>query len=295
MGIGSGTIKLLMQEGLRQPFSGRVLTLGKQDIWSTYKDLKNISRKMKYPLNMRSEVELSPKKEMREDKLISDRTLFSSLGFTDCFSIDFSDYEHANFLFDLNSKDLPPQLENAFEVIIDGGTIEHVFHIPRALENIFKMLKVKGRIIHISPSSNHVDHGFYMFSPTLFSDFYEKNKWEINRHVFIQYAPQSILPWRLTNYKPGCLNSFSYGGLDDSMYAIGFIATKNESSTGNQIPQQRNYLLDQWVSKNVSRDFGFKRKIKKSLQRIPFLYALFARIKNRLSRKFHKLPFLEKY
>ena len=61
-------------------------------------------------------------------------------------------------------------------MIIDGGTMEHIFHIPNVLNNIYRMLRVGGRIIHISPSSNYVDHGFYSFSPTLFYDFYQTNK-----------------------------------------------------------------------------------------------------------------------
>ena len=39
---------------------------------------------------------------------------------------------------------LPPKrLEKKFELIFDGGTIEHVFNVPNALETVFRMLKTR--------------------------------------------------------------------------------------------------------------------------------------------------------
>src|SRR5207249_3920994 len=98
-------------------------------------------------------------------------TFFKALGFSEVAAMDYSDFESARYIHDLNSSEPPEHLLENFDVIIDGGTIEHVFHIPNVLNSIHKMLRPHGRTIHMSPSSNHIDHGFYMFSPTLFWDF----------------------------------------------------------------------------------------------------------------------------
>ncbi|MEL7114711.1 MAG: methyltransferase [Pseudomonadota bacterium] len=71
-------------------------------------------------------------------------TLMRKLGFGEIESMDFSDYEGASILQDLN-KPIPDHLEQQFDFIFDGGTIEHVFNVPQALENVFRMLKPGGR------------------------------------------------------------------------------------------------------------------------------------------------------
>jgi hypothetical protein len=134
-------------------------------------------------------------------------------------------------------------------LVFDGGTSEHVFNIPKVLENYHKMLKVGGRIIHASPTSNYVDHGFYMFSPTLFYDYYLANRWEIIEALFIchSYRHDKRL-WDIYRYTPGCLNSHSYGGLNKGLYATFFIARKRADSTFNA-PVQQGYYLKVWDNK----------------------------------------------
>src|SRR5205814_1882285 len=110
---------------------------------------------------------------------------------------------NADVLFDLNCGDLPEELKESFDVVLDPGTIEHVFHIPHSLKNIFHMLRLGGRVIHISPSSNHMDHGFYMFSPTFFWDYYTANQFDLSFVKIIRYKPQWVFPWKIASYSPG--------------------------------------------------------------------------------------------
>ncbi|MGA1823343.1 MAG: class I SAM-dependent methyltransferase [bacterium] len=242
MGLAKGAAKVLCKEAYRKPFKGRILTLGRQDIWFTYPLLENIAREFGVELNNHTPITLSHKPEFQAKQYISDDCLFKALGFSECKSLDFSDYESADYIFDLNCPDLPRHLAEAFDVIIDGGTIEHVFHLPNALHNIYKMLSQEGRIIHIAPSSNYIDHGFYMFSPILFWDFYSVNKFEINNFQVFRHTERAhIDPWEMSEYQSGWLNSKSFGGLDDGMYSIVCIATKSKNSTGEVIPQQGNF------------------------------------------------------
>lgn len=239
MGISIGGAKLLLQEAVRKPFRGRVLTLGKQDILLSWSQLTQISREANVVIRCDHDISLSSKPWWAEKAYITDKSFLMALGFGEVRSIDASSYEGADYILDLNCPDLPDCLVGQFDVIIDGGTIEHVFHIPNALRNIFRMLAPGGRVIHQVPSSNHIDHGFYMFSPTLFWEFYATNHFDINSFQVIRFTQDyNGDPWEIYDYTPNCLVQASFGGLDDGMYAINCVATKTEISTGDLIPQQ---------------------------------------------------------
>lgn len=93
-------------------------------------------------------------------------TFFDGIGFPKMQSLDYSDYENCDYTHDLNEP-LPDSLRNTFDVIVDGGTIEHVFNTPQALDNVFHMLKDDGVFISINGMTGWAGHGFYQFSPEL--------------------------------------------------------------------------------------------------------------------------------
>ncbi|WP_135503434.1 class I SAM-dependent methyltransferase [Roseovarius aestuariivivens] len=112
--------------------------------------------------------------EKRPDLLQDDgfsETLFETLGFHGMESMDFSAYEGATLIHDLNK--LPDaDLENQFDLIFDGGTIEHVFNVPVALEGVFRMLKPGGRFISVNGLNGWYGHGMYQFNPELVWTFW---------------------------------------------------------------------------------------------------------------------------
>jgi len=101
--------------------------------------------------------------------------LFSALGAQVIDSMDYSTFENATIIHDLN-KEVPSSLKNRYTTVFDGGTLEHVFNFPMAIKNCMDMLKVGGHYLAISPTNNQSGHGFYQFSPELFfSLFNEKH------------------------------------------------------------------------------------------------------------------------
>ncbi|MHB9027043.1 MAG: hypothetical protein ACYC7E_23145 [Armatimonadota bacterium] len=243
MGLSKAAASVLMLDGRRERFAGRVLTLGKQDIYVTAARLQALAQQFGYPLAAVEPATLHPKAELAAQGYLADTTFFTALGFTECRSLDFADFEGADILFDLNSPTVPDELLESCDVIIDGGTLEHVFHLPNALANLFRLLKKSGRIIHLSPSSNHLDHGFYMFSPTFFYDYYSVNRFTINTFQLFRYTPRpNTDPWLFYDYVPGCLSATAmFGGLDDGMYGVYCVATKTAESTGHVVPIQGYY------------------------------------------------------
>ncbi len=99
---------------------------------------------------------------------------FKMLGFEIVVSIDICNKLIPTHLHDMNTI-VPESLFGRYDAILDGGTLEHLFNVPQALENTVKMLKKGGTVIHLLPMNNMVNHGFYQFSPGLFFDFYAAN------------------------------------------------------------------------------------------------------------------------
>jgi len=209
---------------------------------------------------------ISDKKEFNEKKYITDKVLFSALGFNELDSIDYNDFEKCTVMHDLNL-DIPKELHNRYDLIYDGGTSEHIFNFPKVLENYYNMLKVGGRIIHALPSSNYVDHGFYMFSPTLFFDYYFANNWKIIDSLFIRHSIKAdTKPWSIYKYEPGCLENYSFGGLNKGLYLTFYIAQKMADSTYDASVQQ-GYYLRTWD--NFKNTASHKPLLKRIAERLP--------------------------
>lgn len=258
MGIARGMIKLLMREGKREGYSGHLLTIGRQEIWeTTVQDLQRWAREMDFQLKPVTKSFPSDKRFMRGG-YITDNALFLSLGFNNIDSLDYSDFEQCTITHDLNT-DVPAKLHNKYDLIVDAGTSEHVFNLPKVLENYNKMLKVGGRIILSLPSSNFVDHGFYMFSPTLFWDYYSANQWEIKDSLLIRGSRRiNEDPWEIYNYSPGCLDKVSFGGLNNGVYGVVFIVKKTDKSISNASVQQGLYL-EKWKTSLNTKDIKPKK------------------------------------
>jgi hypothetical protein len=89
--------------------------------------------------------------------------------------LDASDYEGADRVHDLNVP-IPEDLRGQFDVVIESGSLEHIFNFPVAIANLASMLKVGGTLFVTVPANNLMGHGFYQFSPELmFRVFSDEN------------------------------------------------------------------------------------------------------------------------
>jgi SAM-dependent methyltransferase len=93
--------------------------------------------------------------------------LIRHLGAARVDSVDASDYEGSSVVHDLNDP-LPEDMRGRYSVVLDAGTLEHVFNYPQALRNCLEAVKVGGHFISITPTNNQLGHGFYQFSPELY-------------------------------------------------------------------------------------------------------------------------------
>ena len=89
------------------------------------------------------------------------------LGAQETVSIDASAYEGASLVHDMNVP-IGDELKRKFSVVVDGGTLEHIFNFPVAIKNCMQMLDVGGHFFAHTMANNFMGHGFYQFSPELF-------------------------------------------------------------------------------------------------------------------------------
>ena len=110
--------------------------------------------------------------------------LFEILGSKKVDSVDYSDYEKATLIHDMNVP-VPDTLKGKFSVVIDGGTLEHIFNFPVAIKNCMSMLKTGGHFIGITPANNLMGHGFYQFSPELYYRIFSEANGFVIKKMFI--------------------------------------------------------------------------------------------------------------
>jgi hypothetical protein len=89
------------------------------------------------------------------------------LGASEIVSFDVSGFEGATYIHDFNLP-LDKKFSRRFSVVLDSGSLEHIFNFPQAIANCMEMVDVGGHFVGITPTNNFLGHGFYQFSPELF-------------------------------------------------------------------------------------------------------------------------------
>jgi len=252
MGIAYGALKFLMDEGRREAWHGRLLTLGRQDTSFTRTQLVEAAQKHDCKLPHVNEGETILSGGSNSLSVMTPDAFFRTLGFESITVLDASDYEGADIIHDLNAPHIPSGCSERFDLILDGGTLEHVFDVATALKTLCQMTAVGGRILHISPMSNCADHGFYSFSPTLFADYYAANRYDVRRISLVRFDANPVRDeWEYREYEPGLLGTI--GELGPGVHFLMTCVRKTADSLVGQVPQQNYYRKIAWAAGNGAR------------------------------------------
>lgn len=166
MGIDFVMFDWLADLSARWKPQGRSLMLGRQ----AYKVEEGLERRYRFAMRALG-LEGEAADFLQPDG--ASETVFEKLGFPGMESLDFSAYEGATVVHDLNMP-VPDSLHGQFDFIFDGGTIEHVFDVPAALRNVFHMLKPGGRFVSFNGMNGWPAHGIYQFNPELVWTFWAR-------------------------------------------------------------------------------------------------------------------------
>lgn len=244
MGLPRAAIHLLIQEAARTNWQGRIGTLGRQHVYATFDEIKSLASKSSGTFRSIDPI-LHRDPELRKAGFLSDDSLYEFLGFDQSVRIDRSSYECAEESLDLNSQETPDHLADAFDLILDSGTIEHIFEIGRAMQHCLRMTKLGGRIIHLTPTSNAVNHGFYSVSPALFADYYRINGCEIEKLWLCRMKSNFVRgPWDVYDCLSSDRNWLPLGRLDGALW-LTYAVIKKVTILQPQIPQQ-SFYVDTW-------------------------------------------------
>lgn len=89
------------------------------------------------------------------------------LGAQEIVAIDASAYEGAQIVHDINYP-IDDRYAGQFDVVFDGGTLEHVFNFPVGIANAMRLVRPGGHYLAATPANNFFGHGFYQFSAELY-------------------------------------------------------------------------------------------------------------------------------
>ena len=180
MGLDINAVHFLISAHKRGVRFGEVLMIGRQDL--------NV-----YPAKMvqvlkRANLACETFEVGGKDTQYSE-PFFRALGAGNVCSLDASDFEGAQIVHDLN-KPIGDEFKQRFDVVYDGGTLEHIFNFPIALRNCMELVKLGGRLFIHAPANNWCGHGFYQFSPELFyRALSPQNGFEVERMIVHPVGP----------------------------------------------------------------------------------------------------------
>jgi len=160
MGINVNNLRFLVRARARGVDYSRTVMLGRQRLHVSYRQFSDV-------LLREFALRLDPGAVRGAYEQGYAEGLFELLGARAVHAIDYSDFEGATHVADLN-RPIPPELHGRYTAVVDGGTLEHVFHFPAAIESCMRLLAVGGHFIGLTVANNFVGHGFYQFSPELF-------------------------------------------------------------------------------------------------------------------------------
>lgn len=183
MGLDTELVRLLLEaqrDGVR--FT-RCLTLGRQHYFVGNTEARRLL--IEYGKDPNRYPNLFSKQWPRYSE-----PFWDMLGVEKLETLDASDFEGATIVHDLNQP-VPAMLREAFDAVVDAGTLEHVFHFPVAITNCMEMVRVGGHLILFTTANNYFGHGFYQFSPELFFRILSRaNGFEMERVVAVEYGPR---------------------------------------------------------------------------------------------------------
>ena len=245
MGLPMPCLRFLAREHRRQPFVGPVLVLGRQAVNATSQQVLSMLRvegiePTPLPDEMSLHTGIPSLLRANNAEYISDKAFFWTLGGLPLFALDISDYEGADYIADLNSP-VSDELAERFGLIIDGGMFEHVFDLKQAFINVNRMLKPGGRVIHMNPATNFLEHGFYQFSPCLFYDYYGINGFDGLQCFIAQQPAKNVNKGKWEFWQWDAKRTRSHLS-SNRILAIFFCAEKTEQSTIHKVPQQGQFF-----------------------------------------------------
>ncbi len=268
MGFNHSGTRLLCYAKTKGVDFAKTLTIGRQGLHLDETSLQNNLNE--FGFNSLSAHDIITKEKGYAEPFLK------ALGALDAHSLDASDYESATIIQDMN-KPMSDEHKEKYSLVIDGGSLEHVFNFPVAVKNCMNLVKTGGHYIGITPTNNLFGHGFYQFSPELyFRVFSKENGFEMQQVIFYQDKKNSA--WYDVK-DPNEVKSRVILSNNHPSYL--FIIAKKIANVEifSTTPQQSDYQHISWVDKgnmsqinNNQKKLSFGKKISIVFKRFTSLF-----------------------
>ncbi len=173
MAINAVVLDVLVRLAQRHPPSRRLAALGYPDMLVTEDQLRKICGADAFrSLRFRDDSEAIlgwHGLRGRMTRVAETDSVFRALGIEADY-LDIRASRGSEIEVDLNEP-LDDALAGRYDLVFDGGTMEHCFNVGQVMRNILRIAKLGGHILHVNPI-NMVNHGFFGFSPTFYHDWY---------------------------------------------------------------------------------------------------------------------------
>ena len=99
-----------------------------------------------------------------------------SLGF-EYAALDYNGHLDS-FALDLNREQVPAEMREAFDLVVNAGTTEHVANQDNAFRVIHDLTRKGGVMYHQLPASGDLYHGLVTYSPKFFQHMQKQNDYQ---------------------------------------------------------------------------------------------------------------------
>ena len=211
MSIIHAAVKLIIREHARYKFKGPVVCLGVPEIYATADELASWFPEYTGAPSLlkQSEVQVSTNKYGRQLNWVTAESFFRAFGFDGYDSLDIPGSEHrAAIQHDLNQA-LPSELKGKYKLLLDPGTLEHVFDQKACMKTVVQALAVDGVAVHFVPIYSF-NGGYYSINPNVLNDFYQANGFDDIRSYILmwdRYRWFSAVKTRCYEYRKDVLGS----------------------------------------------------------------------------------------
>lgn len=263
MGLMPSHIRMFLRMKNRYQFSGAICVLGNQEIWATPEDIERYCNEEGCASKRPASINRHTSRLFEDDPDLSKiaggfvhaRTFFEMVGFDNYVDIDQFEYDQPALRHDMNFP-VPEEIDDKFDLVLDGGTVEHIFDIAQVMSNMVRMVRVGGSVMHLA--SFDMDHGFYGLSPCFFFDYYRANGFS-DFSCYIMATDYSNVLEAFDRRRPyfeyqygmdlSCLLSTS------SSWLIFFVARKTKNMKETQLPTQGMFEPTHGQELRLSRSF----------------------------------------
>lgn len=251
MGLSIHTLRLLLHAKKQGAALDHVITIGRLDVLVTPEQLEHEFAAFGEPLGKGEAHQLIHAMDRYCEPIIE------RLGAEKVDALDASDYEGANIIHDLNAP-LAAKHKNRYSLLLDGGTLEHVFHFPEALKSCMSMVKAGGHALFSLPANNEMGHGFYQFSPDLFfRAFSEENGYLLKGLYLVPLYRDG--DWLKVEDPADVKERVGYNRSIDEMGLLVFAQKVRDAPLFSKPPQQSDYVVA-WQGANGNRLEFFDRQ-----------------------------------